>query len=391
MRSTGFDSTASSSGVRDRLRAPVLAGVLGLLAAIGSTPVASAQDGIVTRQLSLNVGEQTVLNAEGVKSFSEGLKGIIDVRLTKDNSQFVVLGQQAGETTLLFIMMDGSKINHEITVVDPNAKPEEKKGLVEVRDNIRLDFYFVQLSTNYNHAIGIDWPQPFPNEGGAEFSFNLQAGTLTGASAVISQALPRLDLAQADGWAKLSRKASVITANGTKANFNGGGEINVPVTGGLAGSLKQISFGSNIGVLPLYDRKSGRIELQIDADISDLASDQGTGVPGRIVSNITTVVNLELGQALMLAGLTGSSAQSSQSGLAGLSQIPILGIFFGTNTRTETETETVVFIVPTVMDTVSTDHRRHIAEALGAYEDFGGDFGDIKRPVRFSTAGRATE
>ena len=35
--------------------------------------------------LRLQVGEQKVLDSEGVRSFSEGVKGVVDVRLTKDN------------------------------------------------------------------------------------------------------------------------------------------------------------------------------------------------------------------------------------------------------------------------------------------------------------------
>ncbi|MDD9968209.1 MAG: hypothetical protein OXR73_18365 [Myxococcales bacterium] len=341
---------------------------------------------MLTRELTLNLGDQLVLSADGVKSFSEGLKGIIDVRLTKDNTKFVVLGLRAGETTLLFIMDDGSKINHEIAVVDPNAQPQEKRGLVEVRDNIRLDFYFVQLSNNYSHNIGLGWPGTFGADGSASFAMDLQTGTLTSASAVVSQALPRLDLAQADGWAKLQRKASVITANGTQASFSGGGEVNVIVSGGFGGSIQRVSFGSQIGVLPLYDRESGRIELQINADVSDLTPAVGD-VPGRTTSQLKTVVNLELGQSIVLAGLSATSETAGQAGLPGLSQIPVLGVLFGSHARTTTETENVVFIVPTVMDTVSTDARRHIQEALQAYEEFSGDFDDVTRPARFKSLG----
>jgi pilus assembly protein CpaC len=88
------------------------------------------------------------------------------------------------------------------------------------------------------------------------------------------------------------------------------------------------------------------------------------------------VVNLELGQSLALAGLTSASEAHGQSGLAGLSQIPILGILFGSNSEQSSQTENVVFIVPSVIDTVGAHQKALIDEALAAYEDFDGDLED---------------
>jgi pilus assembly protein CpaC len=324
-------------------------------------------------RLELAVAEQKVIDADGVRSFSEGTKGIIDIRLTKDNERFVIVGVRPGNTTLLFIMMDGSQVNYDVVVSDPNAAPAISKDSIQSRDNIRLDFYFVQLSNSYSHSLGVGWPTSLSANAGVSMSFNLQTGALSGASAVISgSVLPRLDFAQADGWAKIMRKAAVITANGTQANFSGGGEVNVAISGGFGGTLKQISYGSQIGVRPRYDKETGRIELELTADVSDLSSDTGTGVPGRSVSTLQTVVNLELGQSVMLAGLTSSNESIGRSGLPGLNQIPILGGLFGRHTEQSSETQNVIFIVPTVMDIVSMQQRAMIDEALQAYDDYSG-------------------
>jgi len=336
------------------------------------------------KEITLQVGEQKVLEAEGVRSYSEGLKGIVDIRLTRDNTQFVLVGQRAGTTTLLFIMFDGEEVHYRINVVDPTAKKPVvvTEGGVEARDNVRLDFYFVQLSNSSNYDIGLRWPSSIGDTATATARFDLQTGTLSSATAVVSgQVLPRLDLAQSEGWAKIRRKAAVITANGTQATFTGGGEVNVAVTGGFGGSIKQIEFGSSIGVKPQYDKNTGRIELVITADVSELADDNGTGIPGRIVSTLQTVVNLELGQSLILAGLSAESETKSKSGLPGLSQIPIIGVLFGTNTSQVSQTENVVFIVPTVIETVSNQNRDIIREALEQYESFSGDDLDEVRLV----------
>jgi pilus assembly protein CpaC len=336
-------------------------------------PDMTARGGNHRERMELVVGEQRVLDADNVRSFSEGTKGVIDIRLTKDNERFVIVATKPGVTTLLFLMMDGTQVNYEVTVSDPSATPLPARDAVLKRDNIRLDFYFVQLSNTYTHSLGIGWPTSIEGRTGINVAFNLQYGALSGASAVVSSTiLPRLDFAQANGWAKVMRRAAVITANGTQANFNGGGEVNVRIAGGFGGSIKAISYGSQINVRPRYDKETGRIELDLSADVSDLTSDNGTGAPGRITSTLQTIVNLELGQSVMLAGLTSESESKSRSGIPGLSQIPILGGLFGTHTEQSSETQNVIFIVPTVLDVVSMQQRAMIEEALQSYDDYSG-------------------
>jgi len=335
-------------------------------------------------ELTLEVGEQKVISSDGVRSYSEGTPGIVAVRLTEDASQFVLVGQRPGITTLLFIMMNGDERHYRLAVAENRAHTTEvirDKQLVDrvvPRDNIRLDFYFVQLSTAYRHQIGLGWPG---SVSGGQFSasFDLMSGSLTEATAVVAdQALPRLDIAQSKGWAKLLRQAAVITVNGGEATFSGGGEVNVPIQGALTAEVNKIEFGSLIKVRPRYDRESSRIQLAIQADVSDLSEDGGTGVPGRVTSTLNTEVNLQLGQSLVLAGLTSRSQTHSQTGLSLLSQIPIIGVLFGSNALRSQETENLIFIVPTVVDAVSLQARSQIAEALAIYRDYSGDLDAVQ-------------
>lgn len=332
----------------------------------------------VAQIIELGVGEQKLLPTENVESFSEGTKGIADIRITPDGKSFLLVGTSPGRTTLLLIFTDGHQTQYVIEVGGGEPEPalveNRNPDRVEARDNIRLDVYFVQVSDEYSHQLGLSWPSNIGADVAVQANVDLQLGQLTSATAVIGeQVLPRLDMAQATGWAKLLRKAAVITANGTEASFSGGGEINVPITGGLGGSLQKVSYGSQIKVLPRYDRETGRIEIALSADVSDLASDHGTGVPGRSTSQLQAVVNLELSQALVLAGLDSQSERMSHSGLPWLSQIPILGALFGTHAKAAEQMRNLIFIVPTVVDAVPSSARERIRRALATYADFDGD------------------
>ena len=325
-------------------------------------------------ELSLNVGEQRVISADNVRSYSEGTRGVVDVRLTKEGTQFVIVALAPGNSTLLLLMLDSSEKHFRISVTDPNkpARGDPAEINVKARDNVRLDFYFVQLSKTYGLQLGLGWPTMFAPKMSA--AFNLQTSSLDSATAVVSdQALPRLDMAQNTGWAKVMRQAAIVTANGEKASFAGGGEVNFLVQSAMTTGVQRIPFGSTIDVEPAYDAKTGRIELHLHADISELQADGGTGVPGRMTSTLDTVVNLELGQSLILGGLTARSERSSKRGLPVLSQIPILGVLFGTHSNTEDQSENIVVIVPSVVDSVSMQNRERVKEALRQYVEYTGD------------------
>jgi len=344
------------------------------IAVLGPAGAAHAQTP-QTRNLSLHVGEQTTISSDGVQSYSEGAPGIVDVRLPRDGSQFLLVALREGSTTLLLIMEDGRQVQYRITVT---ADAAPTAPAVVSRDNVRLDFYFVQLSDTYNHSIGIGWPGTI---GGASVAtFNASAplapsgGTVTATAVVANQALPRLDLLQSTGWARILRQAAIITASGNEASFFSGGEVNVRVAGALTAEIRRIEFGSTIRVLPHYDRETGRVELKINADVSDLTEGE---VPGRTVSRLDTMVNLDAGQSLVVAGLLSESETESMTGLPWLSQIPIIGVLFGTHGRTHSQTQNLLFIVPTVVDTVSSQDTRLIQEALRQYEEYSGGLDEM--------------
>ena len=338
-----------------------------LVVAVAAWPTLASAQRNEERRIEMRIGDQEVIEAEGARSYSPGTPGIVDVR--PDGSNLVVVGIAQGDTTLLVLGQDGQQINYRIRVSDEYAPGD---------DNIRLDFYFIQVDESYAHQIGVGWPATLGAGSSLSFGYDFQASAFSNATAVVSQPLPRIDLLQATGWARIMRQAAVIAANNTEATFSSGGELNVPVAGNFGGTLQQVSFGSNVRVRPRYNKSTGRISLRITAEVSDLTDDRGTGVPGRTVSNIDTLVNLEMGQAVLLAGLIAESTASSQTGLPGLSQIPILGILFGSNSRQQQATQNVLFIVPTVVDVVPSAARSRIQDALEVYWEYSGGLDELQ-------------
>lgn len=385
-------------------------------------------------EISLAVGETKTLPAGGVKEYSEGVKGVVDVVPTPDGRTFVITGKKPGTTTLLLIKTDGSQTTFDISVANRNPQQVEREiqsllepfpgvrsrrvgsriflegavptdseykriqqivtvyggqvdslvtvGVAERKLLIRLDFFFVQYSRTSGYNLGVGWPA---NIGGATaagqpvvqstYTYDFVSRTTQTANAsVVNQPLPRLDIAARHGWAKVMKQSSVITANGNEATFQNGGESNFLVTGVGAAALVSVKFGTNVTVLPRYDSNSRDVEIKLNADVADLTPPSApNGPPGRLTTKLETNVTLKLGQALILSGIKTSSVQHDVTGLPGLSEIPVIGLLFATHGQEKQDIEGAVFIVPSVVDTVPKSALELINNAMGNYREFAGE------------------
>ena len=397
---------------------------------------AKAREGGRFEERALAIGETITLSAKDVRNYSVSLPNVIDTRITPDASEFVIVGKQPGNTTLLLINGDNTRSAYSITVTarpDSEVKrdleqllegisgvqarhigsryflegsvgtdgelqrlhqlaglyPGQVENLVTVGGGtasdrnllIRIDFFFVQYDKSSSYGVGLAWPESIggTNVATSQFSYDFVAGiTTTAQASIINQPLPRLDIAARRGWAKVMRQASMLTSNGMEANFDSGGEQNFTVSTGLALGLQSVTFGTVVRILPRYDAKTQQLQLKIVSDISDLTPGVQSNVPGRSFSRLTTNVALKLGQGLVLSGLRSRSQTHSVGGLPVLSQIPILGLLFASHSDTKSETENAMFIIPSVVETVPRPALSLIESVLQGYEEYSGDIRGVK-------------
>lgn len=385
----------------------------------------------MTIEITMVVGENKTISASDVTSFSVGNPGVADVKLTPDQKEFVLVGLRPGSTTVLTIRKNGQEVTYAVSVyarspqvvekeleqlltgytglrlrkvgtrffieggvsTEADAKrvsviaslyPGQVESLVVVGSvgaehtiNVRIDFYFVQYDKTSSYGVGLAWPGRF---GGGTLSAshdlvrNASAATLT-----LDQPLPALDAAQTRGWAKVLKHSTVITTSGSEATFENGGEQNFAVATGVTGTIQAIKFGTNVSVLPRYDKVTRDLEVKVNANVSDLTSTVSTtSLPGRKTSAINTFVHLKLGQALVLSGIRTSSQQHSVTGLPGLSQIPVLGLLFGGHANSEQEIDGAVFIIPSIVESVPRKAHDIVETAMTQFEDYSGTIEKVK-------------
>lgn len=412
-----------------------------LLAASAGAPLAFAQRAVTARlerpseELDLAVGENRTIPAGDVANYSEGAPGVADVKLTTDGGQFVVVGVKPGSTTLLLIYRDGS---HKTWTIDVFARspdqveselqqlvegtigvrlrrigarffleggvsteadekrfqqiaslyPGQVESLVQVGSvaqdrqfNIRIDFFFVQYDRDSGYLAGIGWPSAVGGSGvlNSQLTFDFIARTVTTATAsIVNEPLPVLDIAAHRGWAKVLRQATLVTGNGNEAKFSNGGEQNFSIANNLVANIRPIEFGIDLTVLPRFDRATRDMEVKVVAEVGDLTPPAAnTTLPGRNTSKLDTIVHLRLGQSIVLSGISARSQRHEVSGLPLLSDIPVLGILFGSHQREELDTEGAVFIVPSVVDTLPPAEASLIDGALHQYEKYAGGIQDV--------------
>ncbi len=262
--------------------------------------------------------------------------------------------------------------------------------IVERRINVRLDLYFVEFRSSSQRNLGIAWPSVIggnPPDSRFDLTYNIiapsggsmvPAGLQFARAVVTNQPLPRLDIASNGGYARVLRQATLITANGNEATYRNGGEFNARLVAGNGGAtLASIEYGTRVKITPRFDPQSSRIDLRVEADISDL-SQTGADLPGRDISTLNTLVNLQLGQSIIMSGFRSRRQTNATAGLPGLRSIPILGYLFGSEQNIEQEVEGMIFIVPTVVEGISRSAQDRVAEALRQYEQFDGDMDDVR-------------
>ena len=394
-------------------------------------PLRAAVGADRTEELDLAIGENKTIQATDVLNYSEGSPGVADVKLTTDGSQFVIVGLKAGSTTLLLIYRDGSHKNWVINVFARSPEqverelgellqgnvgvrlrrigarffieggvsteadqrrfehiaalyPGQVESLVQVGSvaqdrvfNIRIDFFFAQFDRDSGYNVGLGWPSRIggPDVVATQMTYDFVAKAVTTATATVtSQPLPFLDLAAHRGWAKVLKQATLITGNGNEAKFSNGGEQNFTISENLTTNIRPIEFGINLTVLPRFDRDTRDMGVKILADEGDLTPPgQGTTIPGRNTAKLQTIVHLKLGQSIVLSGISTRTQRHEVTGIPILSDIPVLGLLFGSHVRQEADADGVIFIIPSVIDALPPASSELIESAARAYDDFRGD------------------
>jgi general secretion pathway protein D len=128
--------------------------------------------------------------------------------------------------------------------------------------------------------------------------------------------------------------------------------VNVATDQTLINTIQFVDTGVILRVRPRVNA-SGLVTLELEQEVSDPIG--GGLTPTINQRRIQSTVAVQDGETIALGGLIRDRRNRSQTGIPGLSRIPIVGNAFRTTDRTDTRTEPLVLITPRVI--------RNLAEA----------------------------
>lgn len=194
---------------------------------------------------------------------------------------------------------------------------------------------------------------------GAGSAARFAAGVMTGSldlNAVI-------DALAADQLVSILAEPNLTAQTGETASFLAGGEFPVPVAATTTGqiSVQFKPFGVSLAFVPTVlspDRLSLRVrpevsELSQNGAISMPLTNGSVTIPALTVRRAETTIELGSGQSFAIAGLLQRNTTQLSQGVAGLSDLPVIGALFRSDAFQRDETELVIIVTPYVVQPVS--------------------------------------
>ncbi len=208
------------------------------------------------------------------------------------------------------------------------------------------------LSMGWPDGTGVAGTMPFAVTGGNQ---------VVSPSVTIFGGLTRANLQafliamQDNNLMHILAEPTLITLNGHEASFLAGGEFPVPVAQeGGAISVNFREYGVRLRFTPTV--LSGQlIRLKIAPEVSEPDTSNavvigGLPVPGKIIRNVHTTIELGSGQTFAIAGLLSQRTRAFARRVPGLGNLPILGVLFRSVQYQKSETELLIIVTPELIE-----------------------------------------
>jgi pilus assembly protein CpaC len=143
----------------------------------------------------------------------------------------------------------------------------------------------------------------------------------------------------------------IIAHNGRAANLLSGGEVPIPTAAGLGTvGVEYREFGIQMNAVP-YILGNGRVRLEVetivrDKDLANSVTIQGNLTPGFKTNSANTQVEMNFGEALVIAGLVSRREIGIGQKLPFVGELPWIGAAFSRKSYEESETELIILVTP---------------------------------------------
>jgi type IV pilus assembly protein PilQ len=266
------------------------------------------------------------------------------------------------------------KWNKALVIKDTRQNVANIVKLIKEHDippkQVQIEARIVQANTSFSKELGIQWNASYSNrvrERNVDSSAAItlprsstsggSLGILVGGVADSLQLDLTLSALEGQGKGKIISNPKVITSENRLARITQGTQIPYQTSSQSLGT--NIEFKDAVLELEVtpYVVRDGNIRLTIRAKKDAVNFDSRFPVPGIDKREAVTELLVKDGETTVLGGIYETNETDNNSGVPGLSKIPLLGWLFRNHSRTDTKQELLIFITPTILKDLYTEKR----------------------------------
>jgi len=219
-------------------------------------------------------------------------------------------------------------------------------------DMVSVSADIVEISGTLQSTIGFSWYNLI------DFAETSIPGILSIGEFQRKTALStRLNLMETEGKAQILSNPKIVTQSGNSATITVGGKIPMPEVGptGAIGT-SMADYGVKLDVNPTIIRERGNIinmavNLEVSApDYTRVVVVGTTTVPSFTDRTISTRVELNSGETLVIGGLKSSQRNVAVGSVPWLGKLPLIGGLFRSKDVVETESSLFLFVTVEIVE-----------------------------------------
>ena len=257
------------------------------------------------------------------------------------------------------------------------ARPVESEIKVAGAQQVRLDVQIAEVARTVTERLGVSWEFLVFGDGGRDIGgvrYGLLPDRDPGGALLIPEDVASglgiigfaggsnwsfgalLDALSTAGLANVMARPTLIAASGEEASFFSGADqphwAGISEDGRIVISYRQI--GVRLAFRPTVLTPE-RISLQVNPEVSEISTASGLTVGGDTAPafptrRASTVVEVGDGQTLVIAGLYRQQVLSSERGITGLKDVPLLGPLFSNTGSSSDEVELIVSVTARLVE-----------------------------------------
>jgi general secretion pathway protein D len=390
---SGIDETVSLWVYKPKhVTAASLNVTLNALLGDGSAAVPEAQPTNAARPNSASTSISSTTSQNGTNGNPAG-GGFVNTSQATATPAPAQRNPSGGGSTIDGIRVAVVKESNSLVIYAPPGKRSEIQKLLEAIDvplrQVLIEASIVEVTLNNEFSMGVDWS--LIGAGG-----KLNVVSSDNQSGSVGPTLPGIGLTYLSknlnaSLSALSSKTRVEVLSSPKivaldngvAHLEIGDQVPVATQSSQsaaapgAPTLTSIDYRNTGVILDVTPRVTGddSVTLTVSQEVSEVAKTTTSGIDSPTIQErqFDSTLLVQSGQTVALGGLISSNYTKGATGLPFLSNIPLLGQLFKTDTRSKDRTELIVLLTVTILEDPATAAKatEHVTSQMKAIDSSG--------------------